>query len=67
MYACERGKRAIVKYLVEQGADINKENRYAKTPLIYAQERGKEKNRKYLVKEGAKRNKKTRYIQTKLF
>ncbi|OUM61539.1 hypothetical protein PIROE2DRAFT_12452 [Piromyces sp. E2] len=35
-YACEKGYETIIKYLVKQGADINKENILGETPLFFA-------------------------------
>ena len=39
-WACEKGNKDVVKYLVEHGADINEENRFGVTPLFIACERG---------------------------
>jgi len=47
----------LVKYLVEHGSDINKENRARETPLWYACENGNESVIKYLVEHGANVNK----------
>jgi len=43
----------IIKYLVENGADINRTNKDDKTPLFYACENGHETVIKYLVEQGA--------------
>lgn len=34
--AVKNGNKEIVKYLVEKGADVNKENIYGETPLLFA-------------------------------
>lgn len=39
----------MVKYLVEQGVNINKENKYRETPIFYACESGNEIIVKYLM------------------
>ena len=36
--ACSSGNEALVKYLIEQGTDINKESKYGETPLFNANE-----------------------------
>jgi len=43
---------AIVKCLIEHGADINKENKYCQTPLIKACKNGNEALVKYLLEHG---------------
>jgi len=52
--ACKGGNENLVKYLVELGADVNKENKFNETPLYGAceEEEGKEKIVKYLVEHG---------------
>jgi len=54
---CKSGNEAIVRYLVEHGADINKEDRYSKTPLSMALEYKNEEVVRYLKELGAKINK----------
>jgi len=61
-------KIAIIKYLVEHGADINKANFYIReTPLYYACENGNKSIIKYLVEHGADVNKSNGYGRTPLF
>jgi len=55
--ARENGNEAIVKCLVEHGANINKETDYGETPLFNACKSGNEAVVKYLVKLGANMNK----------
>jgi len=43
----------MIKYLVEHGADINKENNLKQTPMWYACEMGNENIVKYLFEHGA--------------
>ena len=52
-YACLNGNEAVVKYLVEHGADVNKINKWDITPLHNACIRGDETIVKYLVEHGA--------------
>ncbi|ORX82475.1 ankyrin, partial [Anaeromyces robustus] len=47
-----------VKYLVEHGADVNKQSNDSTTPLFYACINGHENIVKYLVEHGADVNKK---------
>jgi len=46
---CESGNENLVKYLIEQGADINKEDVNGKTPLFYVCSSGNENLVKYLM------------------
>jgi len=58
----------IIKYLIEVGADVNKEDKNNLTPLFYACESGNEAVVKYLVDHGADVNKKRKYLrETPLF
>jgi len=61
------GNEAIVKYLVNQGADINKESKNGETPLFDACRSGKESIIKYLVEQGANINKEAHDGTTPLF
>ncbi|KAL6791219.1 hypothetical protein GGI42DRAFT_336400, partial [Trichoderma sp. SZMC 28013] len=53
MIASYFGHHAIVKLLVEKGADIEAKDGYGKTPLIWAAENGHESIVKLLVEKGA--------------
>jgi len=57
----------MVKYLVEHGADINKEDHYGKTPFFKACHGGNEPIVKYLVERGADINKESEDGLTPLF
>lgn len=74
-YACEKDYIKIVKYLVEHGADVNKENPQTGitplfmtrgTPLMVACKSGNETIVKYLVEHGVDVNKENRYGRTPL-
>ena len=47
-----------MKYLIEHGADINKENNFGEIPLFISCEKGNVDIVKYLVEHGADVNKK---------
>jgi len=64
---CLSGYKAIVKYLVEQGTYINKENEDGETPLFEACINGNTEIVKYLVENGADINKIDRFGRTPLF
>ncbi|OUM61687.1 hypothetical protein PIROE2DRAFT_26240, partial [Piromyces sp. E2] len=51
--ACKNGHIDVVKYLVEQGANIHQENYNYDTPLYIACKNGHEDIVKYLVEQGA--------------
>eukprot|EP00833_Pecoramyces_ruminatium_P002196 jgi/Orpsp1_1/1176228/evm.model.c7180000056874.1 len=51
--ACLTGNENMVKYLIEHGADINKENHRWETPLFRACSTGNENLVKYLIEHGA--------------
>ena len=57
----------IIKYLIEHGANINKEDRKGETPLFNVCRNGNEIIVKYLVKHGADVNKENKYGKTPLF
>ncbi|ORX65883.1 ankyrin, partial [Anaeromyces robustus] len=60
------GNEDLVKYLIEHGADINKENEDGKTPLFWACESGNEDLVKYLIDLGADINKENEKGETPL-
>jgi len=51
--SCKKGNLNIVKLLVDNGADINKKNKYGDTPLTISCEKGNFDIIKYLVEKGA--------------
>eukprot|EP00833_Pecoramyces_ruminatium_P017804 jgi/Orpsp1_1/1191836/evm.model.d7180000088835.1 len=65
--ACGSGNESAVKYLVEQEANVNKENDCGETPLFYACENGNETIVKYLMEHGANVNKENSWGGTILF
>ncbi|KAL6597975.1 ankyrin repeat-containing domain protein [Neocallimastix sp. 'constans'] len=65
--ACKNGNENIVKYLVELGANISKEDVNGATPLFYACENGNENLVKYLVEHGADIYKEDENGETSLF
>jgi len=65
-YACRNGNENIVKYLVDHGAYINKQNEYGETSLHYACRNGNENIVKYLVEHGADINKQNSFHETPL-
>jgi len=52
---------AVVQYLVEQGADMDKVDRYGNTPLHYAANAGHLEVTRYLLEQGADRVKASNY------
>jgi len=65
--SCEEEKLNLIIYLVEQGADISKENYYHETPLFIFCWRRNLNIVKYLVKSGADINKENENGRTPLF
>ncbi|ORX83690.1 hypothetical protein BCR32DRAFT_192423, partial [Anaeromyces robustus] len=55
--ACQSGNITIIKYLIEHGANVNKETNDF-TPLIAACQNGNNTIIKYLIEHGANVNKK---------
>ncbi|OUM69803.1 hypothetical protein PIROE2DRAFT_2230 [Piromyces sp. E2] len=51
--ACKNGNETLLRYLVERGADIHKENKKGKTPLLTAYKYGKMMIIRYLIEHGA--------------
>ncbi|ORX85834.1 ankyrin, partial [Anaeromyces robustus] len=60
------GNEDLVKYLIEHGADINKENRGGETPLFLACRSGNKNLVKYLIDLGADINKENEEGETPL-
>jgi len=67
LIAFEKKNIFMVKYVVEQGADINKTNENYETPFFYACERGNKTIVKYLVEQGANINEEKGNGETPLF
>ncbi|KAL6635599.1 ankyrin repeat-containing domain protein [Neocallimastix sp. 'constans'] len=61
-----RGNKNLVKYLVEHGADINKEYEYGTTVLFNACRNRNKDLVEYLVEHGADINKENKYGETAL-
>ena len=61
---CESKNKDFVEYLVEFGADINKENKYDQTPLFNACKSGNKDLVEYLVEYGANIKKENEYGKT---
>jgi len=61
------GNKSAIKFLLEQGADINKENEEDETPLFLAYKNGNGNIVKYLVEKGADINKENEEDETPLF
>lgn len=55
-YAARGGKVEMIKYLIDNGADVNKANALGMTPLMAAVYDGRYKAFRYLVKRGARLN-----------
>ena len=55
--ATEENHLTVVEYLVEQGADMEKENMNGNTSLLYASEQGHVEVTRYLLQQGANRDK----------
>ena len=63
--ACLSGNENLVKYLIEQGADINEEGHRFETPLFNACKSGNENLVKYLIECGADISIKERWTEKK--
>ena len=57
MKAAENGHKDVVRYLVEQGAAMEKMDRYGKTSLMFASKEGRLEVARYLLEQGADRDK----------
>jgi ankyrin repeat protein len=64
--SCEKGNTAMVSYLIENGADVNKNDIHGNTPLIVACRNRNEGIVRCLVKNGADVNKKDKQGNTPL-
>jgi ankyrin repeat protein len=66
-WAASRGQEAVVKLLVEKGAELETKSKdYGQTPLLYAASRGQEAVVKLLLEKGAELETKDKYGQTPL-
>ena len=66
-YAADRGHDAVVKLLLEKGAELEiKDKYYDRTPLLYAAEKGYEAVVKLLLEKGAELETKDKYCWTPL-
>jgi len=59
--SCDNGNENSIRYFVERGADINKENINGLTPYHFSCENENENIVRYLVKHGADINKENEY------
>ena len=64
--AAEKNHLNVVRYLVEQGADMEMEDRYGMTPLINASFYGHIEVVRYLLEQGGDRDKATEFGMTSL-
>ncbi|KAH0547754.1 hypothetical protein FGG08_000011 [Glutinoglossum americanum] len=65
-WAANRGHKAIVKLLLERGAELGSKDTYGRTPLSWAAERGHEAVVKLLLERGAELESKDTYGRTPL-
>jgi ankyrin repeat protein len=54
--AAQEGHEAVVKLLLERGAQVEVTDRYGRTPLLWAIEKGHEAVVKLLLEKGAKKS-----------
>jgi ankyrin repeat protein len=54
-YAAEKGHEAVVKLLLEKGAELETKSNYGRTPLSYAAEKRHKAVVKLLLEKGAKK------------
>ncbi|MBN2533408.1 MAG: ankyrin repeat domain-containing protein [Spirochaetales bacterium] len=66
MFAVEKSKPEMVRWLITHGADINKGNNYRDTPLFKAVTHNNSRMVKLLLREGADINRKNIYNKTAL-
>src|SRR5436305_14890074 len=62
--AAENGHEAVVKLLLEQGAELESKDRYGRMTLWGAAEKGHEEVVKLVVEQGAEQESKDRYDGT---
>jgi len=65
-FACKNNNENIVRWLIENGADVNKENKDGNTSLIEACYYGNDNIIKLLIENGADVNKENKYNNTPL-
>jgi len=66
-YSCEKSYLNITKFLIEQGVDINKENKLGETPIFFACRSENVNIVKHLVEKGTNVNKENNLGETPLF
>ena len=64
--AAEKGHLDIIRYLVEKGSDIEKEDSYGWTPIGNAASHGHLESTRYLLEQGANRDKPNEWSMTPL-
>ena len=65
-WAAMNGRKAVVKLLLEKGAELETKDNYSRTPLSWAAEKGYEAVVKLLLEKGAELETKDNYSQTPL-
>jgi len=64
---CESGNKSLVKYIVEQGLNINRSNMYGNNTLMRTSKNGNEAMVMYLVEKEAKINIINKWGESPLF
>jgi len=67
LYHVKNGSVDIVKYLVENGVDVNTDTIFGETPLFYTCRGRNVATVKYLIEHGADVNKENNFGKTPLF